>query len=76
MDICRKFITLAMENAFERAYDAYVQRKQVERQLRLLQLRADLAAPAVVPRVPLTLNPAKRPVKGLRGSLSAQRRPF
>lgn len=62
-----------MENAFERAYDAYVQRKQVERQLRLLQLRADLAAPAVVPP---TLNPAKRPVKGLRGSLSAQRRPF
>lgn len=76
MDICRKFITLAMENAFERAYDAYVQRKQVERQLRLLQLRADLAAPVVIPRVPPTLNPAKRPVKRLRGPLSAQRRPF
>ena len=65
-----------MENAFERAYDAYVQRKQVERQLRLLQLRADLAAPSVVPRIPPTLNPAKRPVKRLRGPLSAQSQPF
>ena len=59
-----------MENAFERAYDAYVQRKQVERQLRLIQLRAEMTAPAAVPRLAPTLNSAKRLTKEQRGPLS------
>jgi hypothetical protein len=34
-----------MENAFDRAYDAYIQRKQEAREVRWQQLRADLACP-------------------------------
>ncbi|GAC1587913.1 MAG: hypothetical protein NVS3B25_04210 [Hymenobacter sp.] len=54
-----------MKNAFERAYDAYVQRKQVDRQLRWLQLRAELAASAPV------LLSAKREAKAPYRPLNA-----
>ena len=51
-----------MRNAFDQAYDAYVARKQVERQMQLRQLREELAASARVRALP-HLDSLKRQLK-------------
>ena len=54
------FITFGMENAFELAYDAYRQRKDMERQLRWQQLRADLTAPSLAAKPSVSSTPRGR----------------
>ena len=49
-----------MENAFELAYDAYRQRKDMERQLRWQQLRADLTVPLLAAKPTVFLAPRGR----------------
>ncbi|GAC1376053.1 MAG: hypothetical protein NVSMB30_20960 [Hymenobacter sp.] len=55
-----------MKTPFEQAYEAYVARKQVERQLQLLKLREDLAASSK-PSAPPT--PAYGALKRPKGPL-------
>ena len=54
-----------MENAFDLAYDAYRLRKDMERQLRWQQLRADLTAPSLAAK-PMPQPPAPRARHGGR----------
>ncbi len=60
------FITYGMNNAFEQAYDAYVVRKQLARQLQWLQLRHDWLTPRSHPGVPAAIATPIPPLKELK----------
>ncbi len=52
-----------MNNAFEQAYDAYVVRKQLARQLQWLNLRHDWLTPRPLPAGPGSLAAPTPPLK-------------
>lgn len=55
-----------MNSAFEQAYDAYVVRKQLARQLQWLQLRHDWLTPRPLPVVPAAIAAPTSPLKAMK----------